>query len=826
MRQLSGAVAVAAAALAVLACERDFAAPPPLPPAVQVTGFSPAEAFMGDEVCVRGEHFAPQPAQNTVAFGTRIAEILDRPVDDPTRELHVLVPELSGEQVSIKVSWSQGEGVSESMFRYRGPGHPLDNQPSPIEIGALPSAVTSMPGGVLGVLHADSQVFRLLHRDTGLRLDLGLCQTPISSAIAVVESAARSAIQIFYTGLEIDVEQGLDVQARLGRLQFELEDDALVGIDAPDLAGIALEGVQPGKVWAFPRQIAEPAYADDIALADLDEPAVLLIHPGPESSERIDFDDDADPPAAGPVLDLAFEGASRSLYATLRDAPGIWRHELAAAAPFERLDLGNLSQGRFSVLAAVDWDGTPLLIAALGQMLYELVLGNDGFEARSAIPIGGQPFALAAAFTAVGLRAYAAVPEGIVVLGPGDQGELEPLAFISLPSSQGGVQSLVISAPIEEGQRDLVAFADTARDRVLVFEIGRELDTLSEVPSGSLFPQLAFSGAEDLFYISSPWSNAVRVIDRYSCVQESIFGIDGCGGFFSQDLAVLPLSGRDLLLTPLPPPIEEGMPETEPVLYTRVAARLIAGRQELPDCTGSLQGAAETFFAQPGFGFHRMQLIGGAAPRLVFIRQADETEPGGIWTAELSPAADTLAGILAGELRASGIELDANVRIASLDRSGRIAGLLRDERHEIEWIEIEGDGGAAAEIDAALLPLVTDLAIARKGGAHLACLPLYAIGQVLIVLAPQSGQPHVHSIETGGVPMFAFTSPDERRLFVTHPTESKLSVIDIGCAPLPACADVIGTLRVDEGPAELIFNPSGSAAYLSHFYSDRITVIE
>ncbi|MDJ1502001.1 IPT/TIG domain-containing protein [Xanthocytophaga agilis] len=84
-------IAMGLAAFAMTGCKDDEA------PAIQVTSFSPASAFVGDTITITGNNFNTNIEKNVIAFGNRAAEI----VSISATEMKVIVPK---EAFSSKIS--------------------------------------------------------------------------------------------------------------------------------------------------------------------------------------------------------------------------------------------------------------------------------------------------------------------------------------------------------------------------------------------------------------------------------------------------------------------------------------------------------------------------------------------------------------------------------------------------------------------------------------------------------------------------------------------------------------------------------------------------
>jgi hypothetical protein len=132
------------------------------------------------------------------------------------------------------------------------------------------------------------------------------------------------------------------------------------------------------------------------------------------------------------------------------------------------------------------------------------------------------------------------------------------------------------------------------------------------------------------------------------------------------------------------------------------------------------------------------------------------------------------------------------------------------------------DNRTSVPLNAQVSQIISDMAFRTDASGATFYLALPPLGQIAVV--KPDGQ--TRFIETTGAPYRLFISPDERRLYVSHNGEGKLSIIDIDCPTTPDCERVLTNVAVDPFPGEVIFHPSGKEAFLTHYMNNAISVIE
>jgi hypothetical protein len=142
----------------------------------------------------------------------------------------------------------------------------------------------------------------------------------------------------------------------------------------------------------------------------------------------------------------------------------------------------------------------------------------------------------------------------------------------------------------------------------------------------------------------------------------------------------------------------------------------------------------------------------------------------------------------------------------------------------VELIELVNlDVVAEIPLDEYSALFATDMAIRVDGeGNATVYLALPNLGQILALRPGATG----HALHTAGASAALFLSPDESRLYAVQPQQGRVSVIDVDCEPQPGCERVLRNLDVSAYPAGVVFHPTGKEAYVTHAYSNTITVID
>jgi len=668
-----------------------------------------------------------------------------------------------------------------------------------------------------------------------------------------------------------------------GAIHLTGEADPDVALPAPPAGVFFLPGLVFG---ACP----EPSCAaPGLVVTNLAAPSVAYLSHGAEPSFSALLMDAGSTACAalGAVTDVApREGAAAPgrLLASVEGTLDLWGLDLAtgAATRVSRLEgaarclagLGPLASRR---LAALDLEER--VYAASGRSLWTFLGQPDGSLALPGEPADsvayqamGRVWDLATALhvdAGGGLheRLVVAAEDGLHLLdasAPG-AGPLDLEAFLPWPVGYNTVQSLSVlrvvdpAAPVA-GARDRIAYVDPVGDVLLELQAGAELDTLRAVGLGPTLPELAFARRSGQIFLSDPTANAIRPVEPRAGAQgDPIFPAEA-GALVVRRLHTLELGGAELLLASLAADDQTGAGERE--LLGRIAVAQLTDRDGAALPLGCRQATGPLpcldLEAAPGdLRFHDLFLFGGEEPEAALVRYGAYREvlgqlvpvPGWLRVMSVEPGRAG-APLALGEATSLEVVLPPEVVLLTASpRHGLVAALVRTAPEQgeppgallavLDRAELAGAQLADLLEDArlALLPPATamfaaDLAVARVGPPEarrtLVALALGQLGEVLVVEPRADGAPRSVPVVTGGLPVTLAVSPDERRVYVTHPHLGQVQTLSL-CPDPPACAAdprVTATLEVAAWPLRVFFAPSGAQAFVAHYQQGAITVIE
>ena len=466
-------------------------------------------------------------------------------------------------------------------------------------------------------------------------------------------------------------------------------------------------------------------------------------------------------------------------------------HDLPAGLPTAFLPVRAFPLGKtaFALETAMAQD------AGFGEMLYAAT--NDGL------------FISQASFNPMACIGHDDCASGACLAGRCRLDPMDVVDFIALPGSRGGPQSLVRYGHSQDTWNDEVVLVDTVRDRLLVLPVGDLESSIYPLPVGPRLPQLAASQFDDVLYLSDPLNNTIRMIDQATGVVRGKFPVHDRDSFGALGIACIHEPGVDLLLVPLANEFMD--PTTGTKSFDKVVVRLASSMGEIlgfeaglddPDFRDDYSQAdsmAKTFHEMIVAPLHQMLiLVQYAAP--------GSESPGMIWPAMIDPMGGLANAVRDGdEMVGYGIEgVDFEPR--NIPESVSMVRLEPHEQWLASWelIEQGNDAGmgrisvfpledhqAQAKFSYMVAPptshLVSDMAFRFDRDMFTFYLTLGEAGQILVIRNRASGQADRLYLETNGAPARMFFSPDGRRLYVTHRSEGKLSVIDTDCLPPPEC---------------------------------------
>jgi len=852
----------------IASCGREFSSPPPAP---QIESLAPASGFMGDPVTISGVNFAKNAEDNLVFFGAESARILS----GSQTELAVEVPALdAGESVHVKVSTTLGQGTSPDPFVCKGPGHPVaEKLDHKIQIEWAPLAVTPVlsqddldSDPCVVVASYTGRTVSLVGTRSGTHVDFGVGHTPISVAL----TSSQGACLTYLTTVEVTPGEDTLVDTHLEVISIE----DLSGKDFPEFdpdrfdALPSLDGdrFQPFRIWSYCKSMDGTGLCSStgIAVSDMFKPALLLLDAG-SSQPRGVRQPGAGTCTAAPektvhFSDVSYDRPKNRFLATLQNSPEIWSLPEDSGCPvrlwpqdggapaewsrqFDALALyRNPSSGKNFIYAADT--GTDTLIEF---EIIENVSEQGVLAMRRSAPLWNGPYAMTIArINADYARLYVATGDGIIAFDPDKDSTYDfskplPVAVtIPLPSCRGGTQSLgltrYVQTDINQFKPDEVIFTDTVRDVVRVFPAGEEWTESWEIPLGVTAPQVATSRFSDTLYLADPMTNVIRLIDRNNGIQTDQFPIFDELAFGAVEVAALDAGGADILLVPLP--VNQADASQSRTTFDRIVVRQAGQEEDIQrwkdsgyDNTGDKGIHTEGFLQEDVF--HEM-LPAPKTRALHLVRYQSNQNPGRLWSLEFnenSPQADCV--ILDENDRENGpefgfldIALDSSVVLVRMNSAEDTIALLekpKDQPPKIVLIPLATpDNRTTVPLNGQVSQIVSDMAFRTDAAGATFYLALPPLGQVAVV--KPDGQ--TRFIETTGAPYRLFVSPDERRLYVSHNGEGKLSILDIDCGATPDCERVLTNVAVDPFPGEVIFHPSGKEAFLTHYMNNAISVIE
>ena len=473
--------------------------------------------------------------------------------------------------------------------------------------------------------------------------------------------------------------------------------------------------------------------------------------------------------------------------------------------------------------------------------------GTDILDERRSAPLWNGPYAMTVARTAAdNARLYVATGDGIIAFDPDKDdvhdfsSPLPVVVTIPLPSSRGGTQSLglirYVQGAVGVFKPDEIVFTDTVRDVLRIFPAGGEWTESWDIPLGVTAPQVATSRFSDTLYLADPMANVVRLIDRNSGIQTDQFPIFDELAFGAVEVACLDAGGADILLVPLPVnQTDTGQSRTP---FDRIVVRQAGQVDDIQrwkesgyDHTGDKGVHTEDF--PPEYVFHEM-MPAQKTRSLYLVRYGSSQNPGRLWTLEFNGDSFGADGVIIEEGdRENGpvygfidTELAPSVQLARINAAEDTIALFDKPMNQppkiISITLTDPDNPTMIPLNEQLSQIISDMAFRTDAAGATFYLSLPPLGQVAAVRP--DGQ--AHFIETTGAPFRLFISPDERRLYVSHNGEGKLSIIDIDCGETPGCERVLSNVAVEPFPGEVLFHPSGKAAFLTHYMNNAISVIE
>lgn len=464
-------------------------------------------------------------------------------------------------------------------------------------------------------------------------------------------------------------------------------------------------------------------------------------------------------------------------------------------------------------------------------------------------------------------RLYAATADGVFVFDAMPDAGLadEAVAVLALDDARGAAQSLTLLEGFEPGGplaaprgADWVVLVDAGRDGWTAFAAGAEEASRQFVPLTTSLAQVAPSGLLDGFFLADATSDVLRLVDRHTGVQRRQLRVGPAGGLSPGRLFSIHDPSREILVQALPesPADRPAGVDDERTRFDRL---MLTGLHQQTDAALdgcdqaslereviALDAAFELPAGEDDAAFHQLQLLATEPPMLMLLRYGDGDAPGLYLSAALQPGPDEQGQLLpldAIVMATSSAELPPQLERVRISPRSKLLG-LRFSSDEATVLAVSDP--AHPELDDAellvetlephLAPFVSHFAAARSGDPgqphYLLALPLSVLGEVLLLdftvgaFDPPQVETRRAFLPTGGVPLYVYTSPDERRIYAVHPTEDLVSIIDLDCAPLPGCAQVVATLETPDAPYEVQFGRSGAVGYVTHLFNDVVSVIE
>jgi hypothetical protein len=929
--ETAGRALVLLALLATAGCGREFAAPPE---AVRIESIEPAAGFAGQAVVIHGRRL---DGDVSVSFANTPAA--SRPLAaDPGGMRLALVPLLDAPgPVDVRVADAGGQAMLEQAFVYHGPGHPtaervqreLVLESAPISVSAVPQG-HGMPGSLALVANEASRTIALVDAASGWHLEVGLRDKPLGAvALAPVhdpQDAHHHTLPVLLTALQVGDDQpdGAFLSSALYELDIELDEQQAMlwlepqALDAAGTDGPALEEeladgqpLLPGALWRFCTGAGGGCDQPLVVVADLYRPALALLHRSAAheswQTELLRFDQldsPCGPPAATPPADVALLDTplGARLLVVLRDRPELLVVPLLGQPPLEagpplvawpQAADDTLCQARFQALAAAR-DGSAVFAAEQHtRAIYGVGGGQVGLDELGQLEVladlGAPAFDLALFYRselADAAQRLCAATEGGLLCAPVGADQLSdgltPDDLLELPGSRGGAQTLaaLVRGLAHEGLgRAELAFADTVGNRLLVLPFGNEAANPAALPLGASQPWLAPSRFGDKLYLADPRSNTVRLIDDFSGVQADQY----CAAFGGMYFTCLHDHDQDLLLTPqrdgkLFMHGAGGRPE-----FVGLDVRLVGGMDEIMGQDPAAADACRSSFV--GFdypvpeGFHHM-LPAPRHSRLYLVRYPSPGGAGGrVWALGFDTAHGDVGQVFPGDRSGDQpftLELDdwvERVRLGSRERALALFGHDPSRGHTVAVVPIEKpSGGFSHCVQASVGSQVSDLALVSDATGERVVLALPEAGRLLVI--NRAGEQRL--LDTGGAPERLFVSPDGGRLYASHRSEGKLSVIGTDCGAVdcladshctadqrcawgrcqpaggcsddadcasgrclapagdgspaacypPICESVRTTLAVAADAERISFHPDGRAAYVTHGDSNVLDVVE
>ncbi|MBW2704024.1 MAG: hypothetical protein JRF33_24655 [Deltaproteobacteria bacterium] len=875
--------------LMTAACGRSFESPPPVPPQVVIDSVMPDKAYAGQKVTLIGQEFDPEAAKNEVYFGTELAEVLAvKDMEDGMLGLSVLVPLLDEKSVDIRVSTTNSQGSLEQLFIYLGPGHLVHQQIfEAVSFPATPMLAATIPGldtlelfdwPSLMLLGLDNKTLSCANHETGLRYEVGLCETPLSGAVALEMDVNGGVVHYLITSLQVS-DSGAPNSTRLQHMMVDSN-----GFHGPEVVEDIVptdNDFLPLLIYAF----CQSGNCLDQAffVTDSQRPRGLIHDPKTNTSKLVlpsltqmdscDCEVD-DPPSR--ILGLAQDMDDGALFTLPDQGPWIWLIDpsddepeatCAWPAPCPSQDImSDCCNANYIALAArqnTSSEQPPedafrlYALDVVSSMVHEfkrvpdsgtleftgnragpfpgafaLTFGRHGAQA----PITHEPF--------VAGRLYVATPNGIFILASNLHGSLSRVGFLLVPTDYDVPQALTtikhwsidaIGGP-DTWPADILVYADPAGDRYFTFEAGRESSTLQEFPVGRQSPGMTAAGDGSVFYLTEPLHNSMRVIDNASQLQLREFKVHP--SLWLGSGSPVYLSGKiDLLLLGLADPLENHL--------SAVAAwQPDQGLLGLPDCeTSRLQPTEVPIINLP---FHQMKLLHSDPEQLAFIHygtvnaQNEPTVPASVRFLELNSQGEDATEVLNGPTEDLDPGWSACSVWLSLDPLGRASVVLdamanpNNPDDWIAWLKIvdreQGPLDEPIVLDLSELAATADMALlVDENDQGLSNYTIF-LSQVYYagLLAIHVAGPSVtrHFIPTGGFPGLLTFSPDTKKLYVAHRGIGQLSVVNLDCPHYPQCAQVERTIDLDAVPSGLTSSASGAHLYVMHADKNQVTILE
>jgi hypothetical protein len=851
----------------IASCGREFSSPPPAP---QVESIVPASGFMGDMATIHGVNFARNAEDNLVFFGTESARILS----GTESELAVEVPALdAGESVHVKVSTTLGQGTSPDPFVCKGPGHPVaEKLDHKIEIEWAPLAVTPVlsqdeleSDPCVVVASYTGRTISLLGTRSGVHVDFGVGQTPISVALTTYQGdylAYLTTVEVT-PGEDTLVDTRLDVIAIASTTGKDFPAFAPDRFDAlPTLDG---DRFQPFRIWSYCKNIDAQGgcLSTGIVVSDMFRPALLLLDVGSDQSVGVRELGAAGCAAPGRTVhftDLRYDRLKNRFLATLQNSPEIWSIPEDTGCPvrlwpqdggdpaewsrkFDSLAFYRSQTAGRNFLYAADISSNTLIEFEL----IENIADQGTLTLARSAPLWNGPYAMTLArINPDYFRLYVATGDGIVAFDPDQDPNYDlsrslPMSVtIPLPSCRGGTQSLEIirymNPSVGQVKPDEVVFTDTVRNVVRIFPAGAEWTGAREIPLGVTAPQVATSRFSDTLYLADPMTNVVRLIDRHNGIQTDQFPIFDEMAFGAVEVAALDAGGADILLVPLP--ANQADASQSRTTFDRIVVRQAGKEEDIQrwkesgyNNTGD-KGVHTESFPQESM-FHEM-LSAPKTRALHLVRYGGNQNSGRLWSLEFNENSQQADCVILDETdRENGpvfgfldVVLEPSVLLVRMNAAEDTFALFdkpMDQPPKITVIPMATpDNRTSVPLNAQVSQIISDMAFRTDASGATFYLALPPLGQIAVV--KPDGQ--TRFIETTGAPYRLFISPDERRLYVSHNGEGKLSIIDIDCRTTPDCERVLTNVAVDPFPGEVIFHPSGKEAFLTHYMNNAISVIE